>query len=386
MNNELIKLRRFITNHFSLDELRTLCFDLGIDYEELEGKSRSAKVRELLLWAGRNRKFEELLHALHHDRKELFVQANFSTKPAFLEQLYTHLPSLESRVPSPTSSSPASAPGSKEKRLFDGRQSKIWMAIMGLIGIVLAAWLIVPGLLPTATPPATTPPVVATATAAPTTVTLPAAAATDAAAEFLNMVMDSVEDDIEKRTAEGYEAAISVFEDAIQQRPELARLHYELGRARYNLATKQNDDEARTAVYNQAIAALNAAMERDASYIEALVLRGRAFINIKDYLKAVEDFENLLELGHEPVNIQILLGQAYIGANKNDEAIALFSALLELEPAGVLYCWRGAAYSKNRDFNEAEADFDEADRLGVESSEVCSPEEERQLLQERRSS
>lgn len=38
---------------FSTDEIKTICFELGIDYELIEGESKSGKVRELILYCMR---------------------------------------------------------------------------------------------------------------------------------------------------------------------------------------------------------------------------------------------------------------------------------------------------------------------------------------------
>lgn len=49
------QLNQFLNQHFSLGELRTLCFELGISYEDLEGgESRAAKVLALVQYAQRH--------------------------------------------------------------------------------------------------------------------------------------------------------------------------------------------------------------------------------------------------------------------------------------------------------------------------------------------
>ena len=44
----LIKLRRTLIRCLDENELRDLCFDLGVDYESLRGEGKAAKVRELI--------------------------------------------------------------------------------------------------------------------------------------------------------------------------------------------------------------------------------------------------------------------------------------------------------------------------------------------------
>lgn len=56
-----VRLRQVLTDYFNEDELRDLCFDLGIDYESLPGNSKAGKARELVAFAERRGRFEELV-------------------------------------------------------------------------------------------------------------------------------------------------------------------------------------------------------------------------------------------------------------------------------------------------------------------------------------
>ncbi len=47
MAGDLSRLHRFIIEHYDLDELRTLCFDLGVNYDDLRGEGLSAKARAI---------------------------------------------------------------------------------------------------------------------------------------------------------------------------------------------------------------------------------------------------------------------------------------------------------------------------------------------------
>lgn len=61
-----------LTNLFSEDDLRTLCFDLGIDYEQLPGSSKLGKARELILWCDRRGKLKRLYELVQKERPYLF--------------------------------------------------------------------------------------------------------------------------------------------------------------------------------------------------------------------------------------------------------------------------------------------------------------------------
>ncbi|MGD9100157.1 MAG: FxSxx-COOH system tetratricopeptide repeat protein, partial [Anaerolineae bacterium] len=74
------------------EELRTLCLDLGVDYDSLRGEGKAHKARELVLYLGRQRQFDRLLAALSRGRPASF---DLDTGPAALEALYATLPAFE---------------------------------------------------------------------------------------------------------------------------------------------------------------------------------------------------------------------------------------------------------------------------------------------------
>lgn len=92
MNNELTQLRQFILDHFSLNDLRTLCFELGIDFEEFDEGGKSTKVHGILLWLGKRQRFDELLHWLRQTRTVSFDAVGLNFDPAFVNILYSQLP------------------------------------------------------------------------------------------------------------------------------------------------------------------------------------------------------------------------------------------------------------------------------------------------------
>jgi hypothetical protein len=57
----LSELHRNIADHFNMSELQSLCFDLGIDYENLGGANKIDKIRELITYLQRRGNLEELV-------------------------------------------------------------------------------------------------------------------------------------------------------------------------------------------------------------------------------------------------------------------------------------------------------------------------------------
>lgn len=101
MDESMARLRRFIVNYYSREEVRTLCFDLGVRYDVLGGEGLEARVRELLLHLGRRRRFDDLLHYLERTRPAAFAELGFSGDGDRAEALYAALPSPDDEPPVP---------------------------------------------------------------------------------------------------------------------------------------------------------------------------------------------------------------------------------------------------------------------------------------------
>lgn len=64
----LSTLRGLLEDHFNLDEFRTLCFELSVNYDNLPGEGLAAKSRELVTFMERAGQIPELLAALLEKR------------------------------------------------------------------------------------------------------------------------------------------------------------------------------------------------------------------------------------------------------------------------------------------------------------------------------
>ena len=62
------ELRRVLTRLFDDEELRTLCFDLDVDYDSLRGEGKGAKARELVALEERMGRLAELEAAVRRER------------------------------------------------------------------------------------------------------------------------------------------------------------------------------------------------------------------------------------------------------------------------------------------------------------------------------
>ncbi len=73
---DLPQLRALITRYFNDSELRDLCFDLGIDYENLGGDNKTAKARELVGYGLRHGRLAELEAACRRLRPNAFTDGH----------------------------------------------------------------------------------------------------------------------------------------------------------------------------------------------------------------------------------------------------------------------------------------------------------------------
>lgn len=68
---KLHRLRDALSAGFNLDELQSLCFELGIDYENLGGQGKAGKTRELVGYMDRRGRLEDLARAAARMRPDL---------------------------------------------------------------------------------------------------------------------------------------------------------------------------------------------------------------------------------------------------------------------------------------------------------------------------
>lgn len=65
------RLFAILCTHFSEDDLKTLCFFIGIDYDSLQGNGKRAKARELVAHFQRTDALDTLRDTIRQQRPEL---------------------------------------------------------------------------------------------------------------------------------------------------------------------------------------------------------------------------------------------------------------------------------------------------------------------------
>jgi len=72
MDTDKLKLYEFILAHYSLSELKDLCFYLGVVYDDLDGAARKDKARELVEYMARRGRLDDLRAMLSQKRPERY--------------------------------------------------------------------------------------------------------------------------------------------------------------------------------------------------------------------------------------------------------------------------------------------------------------------------
>ncbi len=74
-------LRQTISQRFNLSDIRTLCFDLGIEYEELGGGPKSDVITALIGYCQRNERLNDLQNYLQRERSFVAWAELFANLP-----------------------------------------------------------------------------------------------------------------------------------------------------------------------------------------------------------------------------------------------------------------------------------------------------------------
>lgn len=82
----LAELRNLIDQHFSLEEIQTLCFDMHVEFEHLAGNTRPLKIQNLIVYLAQRQLLPDLLNWLQQQRPnvswELAQSAHWPPLPA----------------------------------------------------------------------------------------------------------------------------------------------------------------------------------------------------------------------------------------------------------------------------------------------------------------
>lgn len=85
-HQDMVKLRRILVEYFDDEDLKTLCFDLNIDHENLPATNKAGRSREIVLSCQRSGRLDELYAAVRSIRPNAFREDKEDTPPTRPEQ------------------------------------------------------------------------------------------------------------------------------------------------------------------------------------------------------------------------------------------------------------------------------------------------------------
>lgn len=72
-SSDLSRLRQTLVDRFNEEELRTLCFDMALDYDMLPGNGKGGKSRELVAYLDRRNRLDELIENIQRARPDIVL-------------------------------------------------------------------------------------------------------------------------------------------------------------------------------------------------------------------------------------------------------------------------------------------------------------------------
>ncbi len=138
-----------------------------------------------------------------------------------------------------------------------------------------------------------------------------------------------------------------------------------------------NFDDAKQ--YKQAISAYSKAIRlapNDSASAEAYFNRGCSYVYLDKKTKAITDYNKAIKLSATPnAGYHFCRGTLYYGKRNYLKAIKDFDRVIELEPeseASDAYYYRGAIYHKQNNYYEAIDNFDKALKINPNNADACN--------------
>ena len=122
------EFREAIEGSFSHNELYTLCFDLGVPYENLRHHTKELFVRELIEYCLRRKLLPQLLNLLARERPHIQWKSRFPlTKQRISQKPVDH-------------GEPVVTPPAAERPKLNMAWASIVVAIIGLVGTIITVF------------------------------------------------------------------------------------------------------------------------------------------------------------------------------------------------------------------------------------------------------
>lgn len=132
-------------------------------------------------------------------------------------------------------------------------------------------------------------------------------------------------------------------------------------------------DAARAGDNDRAILLFSDVLDGDPDNVDAHIGRGRVFLDLSDYARAMSDFTVAEDLAPENPEIQVAVGDLYFARKDYRKAIDFYNVALEMAPAyGMAYCRRGISHYYRKNYQEAVDDLTRAQKLDPDIANVAT--------------
>lgn len=152
--------------------------------------------------------------------------------------------------------------------------------------------------------------------------------------------------------------AVSQYREAVRLEPD--KLEWRLRLATLLLAARRSD---------QALEQVDAVLERDAEYVNALVLRARIRGRQAEFDAMLADLDRALEIDPESTSALLFRAQALARLERWDEAEAVYRRLVEVQPASGSYTLLALFLAGRERLDEAERFYREAVEVAANPAE-----------------
>ena len=77
-----VQTQTILANRFDLEEVKTLCFRLGINFNNLPGEGLEGKTRELVAYFQRRQQMPRLVQAIQQYRPDIIIKFGYQSSGA----------------------------------------------------------------------------------------------------------------------------------------------------------------------------------------------------------------------------------------------------------------------------------------------------------------
>jgi tetratricopeptide (TPR) repeat protein len=164
--------------------------------------------------------------------------------------------------------------------------------------------------------------------------------------------------------AEDYEEALKAYRRALEYEPKSEKVHASLGTTYYKLATRTQQGEQQTELFQKAIAHYRKSLEISPGQWAAWHDLGHIYYLIGDYDESLKDYQRALECDPNRSRTYVNIGTIAFSRKEYGRAIECFKTAVRLDSSNAdAYADLGAVYHQIGKYKDALAGYEKALQL-----------------------